>query len=1051
MSKYMVRLKNINPTLECDSLASLLDSYSLGFPGVEFSLKDLRTNTFQVQPLSSSILEKFSGISGIKASDMIKISYQKGQWELSGLISRKSDDSKSDLQFVFLNKRPILGRSRLHELFIRQLMNSSLIQSTSSCISKTYPVFLLFVNCPSRMFDITYEPRRTVVEFGNWELLAEHFRNLIRRTSEEMSGVVKPTGDEEGPTSHQIGLLGARTAVAGRPLAEALTPGEYRAREGRTATRKTATRKTTSTVVGDRSQQKTVVSASFKRFAFEKSAGAKTAEGAELSKSADEVQGEAPTGLSKEDKKKLLLFGSKGLLSFAALARSSPEESELASSSPSDGMTYPRMESHETAGGRGDDVSGPPKRARVAGDGDRSRSAEDTKTRSAPDYGRSRHPPQRDKSSSSPPSSGPPSDLFPVKPRVTETQEFLITRWTKRPLKRSAETRTPFEITRIDERVRIQDLSYGHRPPRSPRAAYRSARTHEVPSPRLSSDTMRDIQRSFTTQKSWRRETLYDRRKRLTGRFRTKSECNRELNQVRYRLEQLCREERREEVSQYDSSSHVPPTPVCLKLPSALCSITSPPTAPPCSPVKGFLISSSASSPMAMSSASSRLASHSPALSSSPDRQPQPPRFDGETTAPVTSDQSITASKTTEPAVAQTTWKTARQESVQTTGKLSETTVSRSMAQTTVHGSPQSESSSLHEPFPSPDTEEQRSRLQERESKELPDGGRVDETVREAVREEIHLAVEPSISTHMDVLGNQLGETGLGNLSAMDLSGTESSPAKAVGVADIDRSIVEPEKRVSREEVFRGDSILDQAVAEEKETTKESVKGEENEITTEEQLNEKNLGGLFEEAIISEVLGDLEEQSPTSIFGTGEGPSIQEVEKQWDAQNTAVPMDTSVLAGEQEELPSAMEHLVCQSGGEFMHSEPGGSEIQEREPQRAPGSPESHSSGAEAVEDHLAYIHGTMLPTLFNWSPNAGIPGTPQAEVVPKIQPDSSVQCPLGTGGIIDAARHNRLAPALLEMLLLMSTNGSVRGVARIFSGTSGSHLGEPGPRGPRG
>ena len=122
------------------------------------------------------------------AQALVAVSSTLGQFKLSGYISTETHHQKN-LQFMYVNKRLIL-KSKLHKLANSMLGNSFLLKTNTTSrdipISKEistgrwlafspprkrnkYAVYLLNVECPYHEYDVCFDPKKTLIEFSNWD------------------------------------------------------------------------------------------------------------------------------------------------------------------------------------------------------------------------------------------------------------------------------------------------------------------------------------------------------------------------------------------------------------------------------------------------------------------------------------------------------------------------------------------------------------------------------------------------------------------------------------------------------------------------------------------------------------------------------------------------------------------------------------------------------------------------------------------------------------------------------------------------------------------
>jgi hypothetical protein len=135
------------------------------------------------------IIETFSYLFGqTVAQSLVSVSSILGQFKISGFIGKEAHHQKN-LQFIYVNKRLIL-KSKLHRLANSMLGNSFILKTNAAShgipISKEtfaghwlascppqkrdkYAVYLLNVECSYHLYDISFDPKKTLIEFCDWD------------------------------------------------------------------------------------------------------------------------------------------------------------------------------------------------------------------------------------------------------------------------------------------------------------------------------------------------------------------------------------------------------------------------------------------------------------------------------------------------------------------------------------------------------------------------------------------------------------------------------------------------------------------------------------------------------------------------------------------------------------------------------------------------------------------------------------------------------------------------------------------------------------------
>ncbi|XP_033103953.1 DNA mismatch repair protein Mlh3-like [Anneissia japonica] len=183
-----VRQKRINESLELESIRHRLAAIALIHPKISFSLRDDSSNSIILQTRKTgSIGRSFASLFGDKKAACLKeIKYCNEDFSIEGFIGTDGHHNKS-LQFMYINSRLLL-KTKLHKL-VNTLLSKSLIArkklwQTSETIQSTYNqinanspgkatdqfgIFVLNISCPLADYEITLDPRKTLVEFKEWE------------------------------------------------------------------------------------------------------------------------------------------------------------------------------------------------------------------------------------------------------------------------------------------------------------------------------------------------------------------------------------------------------------------------------------------------------------------------------------------------------------------------------------------------------------------------------------------------------------------------------------------------------------------------------------------------------------------------------------------------------------------------------------------------------------------------------------------------------------------------------------------------------------------
>ncbi|XP_077522297.1 DNA mismatch repair protein Mlh3-like [Amblyomma americanum] len=187
MYNLPVRRGSVSEAIDFEFCLQHLEGIALSHPEVSFTLRNDVTGEKHFQThKTNSVLDIFAQLFGArKAATLKQASLKKKRFALEAYISLEGHTTKQ-LQFVYLNKRLLL-KTRIHKLVHNVIKKyvlgfqtkSTQLPGSPSKQRNKQPVFVIFVNCSSRTFDITYEPQKTFVEFTDWDEVTKMFEQLL--------------------------------------------------------------------------------------------------------------------------------------------------------------------------------------------------------------------------------------------------------------------------------------------------------------------------------------------------------------------------------------------------------------------------------------------------------------------------------------------------------------------------------------------------------------------------------------------------------------------------------------------------------------------------------------------------------------------------------------------------------------------------------------------------------------------------------------------------------------------------------------------------------
>ncbi len=173
-----------------------MEASALSHPEISFSLRNDNTSKIVLQTnKKESVLSVFTLLYGTEmARPLTDISITQDNFNFTGYISKEASVNKQ-LQFFFINRRPIL-KSKFHKVVNYIISKKSTIcrprpgpkpvvgydYSPNESPPKQpdrFPVYVIHLECPLDEYDITFEPRKTLVEFKDWSKVLKLTKDLV--------------------------------------------------------------------------------------------------------------------------------------------------------------------------------------------------------------------------------------------------------------------------------------------------------------------------------------------------------------------------------------------------------------------------------------------------------------------------------------------------------------------------------------------------------------------------------------------------------------------------------------------------------------------------------------------------------------------------------------------------------------------------------------------------------------------------------------------------------------------------------------------------------
>ena len=183
---FPVRRKGFNNVLEMDELKNILSAIALSHPEISLTLRNENNGEKLLQSYAKQTIEEsFLNIydTDLNSADLIKVNNSQENWKLKGFFAKKGFFNKSK-QLIFVNNR-FIRRSWMSAVISKAFQDSIIEKSESPRKQKNFPIFVLFFECPLKETDVTFEPRKTAIEFQQKEKVIKFIHETLRRTLKE--------------------------------------------------------------------------------------------------------------------------------------------------------------------------------------------------------------------------------------------------------------------------------------------------------------------------------------------------------------------------------------------------------------------------------------------------------------------------------------------------------------------------------------------------------------------------------------------------------------------------------------------------------------------------------------------------------------------------------------------------------------------------------------------------------------------------------------------------------------------------------------------------
>ena len=174
----------------------MMEGIALFNPKISFSLRNEISGKMALKTQKcDSIQGTFSVLFGLeKSRHLVEVEVKQKPFRFKGYISTEAHSNKM-MQYIYINGRLVL-KSRIHKVVSWILQKRSVIcrrkgiakamagrdfsqNSSPPRQLERHGVYVLNLECPLNEYDITFDPRKTLVEFKNWTFVLKLLKDLV--------------------------------------------------------------------------------------------------------------------------------------------------------------------------------------------------------------------------------------------------------------------------------------------------------------------------------------------------------------------------------------------------------------------------------------------------------------------------------------------------------------------------------------------------------------------------------------------------------------------------------------------------------------------------------------------------------------------------------------------------------------------------------------------------------------------------------------------------------------------------------------------------------
>ncbi|CAM1320345.1 MLH3 (predicted) [Pycnogonum litorale] len=199
-----IRRKVTDEILELENVRERIEAIAVIHPSISFTLRNEITGKVWIKTEKHDRIDEyestFASLFGRSKARLMKtVSHEVTDFKLSGLVGTDGHANKN-LQFLYVNKN-FVRKSKIHRFINNSCLKTSIgrsskagnyssneltkfqsrVQSSPSRSYDRWCMFVLNIECNRDKYDISFEPRKSVVEFNDWNLILSHIDSLFRK------------------------------------------------------------------------------------------------------------------------------------------------------------------------------------------------------------------------------------------------------------------------------------------------------------------------------------------------------------------------------------------------------------------------------------------------------------------------------------------------------------------------------------------------------------------------------------------------------------------------------------------------------------------------------------------------------------------------------------------------------------------------------------------------------------------------------------------------------------------------------------------------------